>query len=372
MRALLVLVLGTSACGFSGSPGSADGPPTDGPDSNCTPGFVNLCSVAAGTSPLVVTAPTKINTDTDARCKVVTQAGGPDLCVLAFSRLEITSGGTLTFFGSRAVAVMATTEIYVSGALDVGSHRNTQLSEPAAGSIACPFARAVEDDMGGGSGGAGGTYATQGGAGGDGDTDDNGVVPDDTALGGLPGATATLSILRGGCAGQTGGYNNTSTPRGRGGRGGGAIYLTAPSIQVQGRVSVAGAGGSGGSADLQGGGGGGGGSGGAIILQGDRVTIETDALLLATGGGGGQGGTNSSIGEDGADAIAVTPAAGGDSMPNGGVGGTGATHLAGVAGVADNAGGGGGGGGVGYIRILSPMAVTTDASIEPPAIITAP
>lgn len=367
MRALLAWVLVLSACSF---PRPSDGPSEepDGQLGGCVPGFVNLCSVAVGTLPLLVTAPTKINTDTDPRCKVVTQAGGPDICALAFSRLEISSGATLTFFGSRAVAVTAKDEIIVAGTLDVSSRRNTQQAEPAAGSLAsCTFTRAVEQDLGGGSGGAGGTHATQGGAGGDGDADDG--APDDTALGGLPGTVAALSILRGGCAGQTGGYN--SATRGQGGRGGGAIYLAAPSIVVQGNITAAGAGGRGGGADSQGGGGGGGGSGGAVVLQGDKVTIETDALLLATGGGGGQGGTSGSIGEDGADALAITVAVGGDSMPNGGNGGNGAISAMGAAGTTDNAGGGGGGGGTGHIRLLSPMAITTDASIKPPPVITA-
>jgi hypothetical protein len=370
MRALLALVLGTSAaCGFSGSNGSADGPDPDDP---CTLGFVNLCGIAAGTQPLVVAASTKINTDTDARCKVVAQSGGPDICVLSFSSLEISSGATLTFYGSRAVAVAATTEIIIAGTLDVASRRNTQQAEPGAGSLAsCMFERAVKEDLGGGSGGAGGTYATQGGAGGDGDLDNDNLPVDGAAPGGMPGPVDARSILRGGCSGQTGGYNNLDTPRGRGGRGGGAIFLTAPLIQVQGRVSAAGAGGSGGSADLEGGGGGGGGSGGAIIFQGDKVTIEASAVLLATGGGGGQGGTNTGIGEDGGDATDISAAPGGDSMPNGGDGGAGATSAGGAAGIADNSGGGGGGGGTGYIRILSPMAVTTDAAIEPPAVITA-
>ena len=369
MRALLVWVLMLSSCSFPRPEASTDGPPGDGSSSNCTPGFVNLCSIAAGTLPLIIIVPTKLNTDTDPRCRVVTQTGGPDICVLAFSRLEITSGATLTFFGSRAVAVMATTEIVVAGTLDVASHRLTQQAEPGAGSLAsCAFDRAVEDDNGGGSGGAGGTCAAQGGAGGDGDTDHS--LPDDgIALGGMPGMVAALSVLRGGCSGQSGGYN--SPARGRGGHGGGAVYLAAPFIQIAGAVLAGGAAGGGGSADSHGGGGGGGGSGGTIILQGDKITIDTDGLLLATGGGGGQGGTNTSVGEDGANAIAITAAPGGDSMPNGGVGGAGSTSGVGTAGFGDNAGGGGGGGGTGYIRILSPMAITTDASIMPAAVISA-
>jgi hypothetical protein len=377
MRALLLLamVLGTSACGFSGSNGSVvDGPPGDGsggqdrPDS-CVPGFVNLCGEAAGTMDLVVNGAVKIDTDRDSRCRVKTQAGGPSICLIALKRLEITGGSVLTFFGTRAAAVMASEEIVIAGSLDVAARRNAPMMEPAAGSLTtCTFGRTPEEDQGGGGGGAGGTYATQGGVGGEGDLDDNGPgADDDTGLGGLPGATVTLSLLRGGCPGQLGGYN--SGPRGRGGRSGGAVYLTAPLIQVTGAVSAAGAAGSGGSADIQGGGGGGGGSGGAIVLEGAMVRIETGATLLATGGGAGQGGDNDSLGEDGTDATsALAAAAGGNAANNGGDGGNGSTTAAGAPGTSSNAGAGGGGGGSGYIRLIGASVTIVDALIVPGAV----
>lgn len=353
--------MGLSACGFSGSPGegAVDGPQGDGAGSgDGAPGcklFVDLCNETAGTQELRVTGNVKIDTDRDNRCRVKNQTGGPAICALFFSRVEIESGATLTFHGNRAVALSARDEILVDGTLDVAARRNAPMGEPAAGSLmSCTYERAPDLDPGGGGGGAGGSYATKGGEGGEGDTDDNGEGPggdDETGLGGKPPAVAVLAGLRGGCPGQTGG-NNSGT-RGRGGRGGGAIYLAAPDLRVSGLMSVAAAGGTGGSTDAQGGGGGGGGSGGLIVMEGAAVRIESTAIILATGGGGGQGGISTSLGEDGGDATTTTVAPGGDTPGFGGNGGTGSVSGDGAAGAPNNGGAGGGGGGVGYLRIIS-------------------
>jgi hypothetical protein len=52
----------------------------------CVPGYIDLCLVTPRTEELTVTSGTteEINTGTDGRCVVKTQASGPDLCVLYF------------------------------------------------------------------------------------------------------------------------------------------------------------------------------------------------------------------------------------------------------------------------------------------------
>jgi hypothetical protein len=67
----------------------SDAPPPDGPPGNsgpCVPGYIDLCLVTPRTDELTVTSSTteEINTGTDSRCTVKTQASGPDLCILYF------------------------------------------------------------------------------------------------------------------------------------------------------------------------------------------------------------------------------------------------------------------------------------------------
>ena len=369
MRFPLVWALVLPACSFSGSSGSdpVDGPPNpiDGPAS-CVPGLIDLCSQAAPTGPLTVAAIQKINTDTDSRCLTVAQSGGPDLCLLYFTRVDIPAGAELIAHGARPLALAATLEIRISGTLDVATTRvRMGALEFGAGSQAtCPFGSAPEDDGGGGGGGAGGSFATVGGDGGTGDLNDGGGTPGD-APGGTAGAAVSFTALRGGCPGQRGQNNGVATT-GNGGRGGGAVYVAAPAISITGKVLAHGASGTGGGADDQGGAGGGGGSGGAIVIQGSAsVSIVATALLLATGGGGGQGGNNLGFGESGAEPTNTNAALGGDQMNTGGNGGNGATLAAGERGASSDAGAGGGGGGTGFVRILSPLPTIDDTRIAP-------
>ena len=368
MRALLVSVLVVAACSFPrpDDSGVADGPPGgDGPAS-CVSGLIDLCRQAAPTQALTVAAVQKINTDTDSRCRTVAQNGGPDLCLLYFTRVEIPVGAELIAHGTRPLALAATSQIWIDGTLDVASTRvRSGAMEFGAGSQAtCPFGSAPEDDGGGGGGGAGGSFATVGGDGGTGDLDDGGGTPGD-APGGTAGAVVSFTALRGGCPGQRGQTNGIPTT-GNGGRGGGAVYVAAPTILITGKVLAHGAGGTGGGADDQGGAGGGGGSGGAIVIQSSSsVSIFVPSLLLATGGGGGQGGNNLGFGESGAEPTNTNAAPGGDQVNNGGNGGSGATLGAGELGASSNDGAGGGGGGTGFVRILSPRPAIDASRIVP-------
>lgn len=359
------------ACSFprpaadDGSPGSLVDASTDGPLA-CVTGFLDLCGQPEPTGDFIV-GEIQIDTDNDTRCKTLTQSGGPDVCLLHFTEIEVKSGATFLAYGSRPLALVASTSIKVIGNLDVSSRR-ARLTQPGAGYAPeqdgfCGFATTPVDDTGGGGGGAGGTFISLGGVGGDGDIDGG------AAAGGTPGVVHSRSptVLRGGCNGQVGGAGRDA-PGGPAGLGGGAIYLAAPLIQIDGVVY---AGGSGASSAGRDDGGGGGGSGGMIVMQSSRLVLA-GSMMIANGGGGGQGGDGSANGDFGDDASSVTVAAGGNNPSDaGGAGGDGSTSMtaAGTSGVADTPGGGGGGGGAGYILLLGSEVSTTGAMISPAPVI---
>lgn len=338
-----------------------------GPDAPpaCVPGFLDLCEQPAPTGNFIV-GELQIDTDNDNRCKTLTQSGGPDVCLLHFTEIEVQSGATFLAYGSRPLALVASTSIKIIGNLDVSSRRG-RLTRPGAGYAPtqdgfCGFATTPVDDTGGGGAGAGGTFLSLGGVGGDGDTDGG------AAAGGTPGPvhSASPTVLRGGCNGQAGGAGREA-PGGPGGLGGGAVYLAAPLVHINGVVY---AGGSGAPPAGRDDGGGGGGSGGMIVMQSPRLELA-GSMLIANGAGGGQGGDGSTNGDFGDDATMVTAAAGG-SNPNdaGGNGGAGSTSAAaaGAPGISDGAGAGGGGGGAGFILLLGAATNTTGAMISPAAV----
>ena len=219
MKALLLFaVVLFAACGGGGgsddppdarvdSPPAADAAPDapidapiDAPPMACTPGYMNLCNEPPPSIALTLAAgTTTINTDTDARCRVYPQAGGPEICLLYYTRIEIPAGATVVATGGRALAMASTSELLLDGTIDVGAVR-ARAQRPAGALVTCPGATAPEEDLGGGGGGAGGSYATAGGAGGMGDSD-NGRGNDGTANGGVPGSAVAFSLLRGGCPG---------------------------------------------------------------------------------------------------------------------------------------------------------------------------
>lgn len=347
-------------------PGPTDGMPVD-VNPECLPGIVNLCGQTVVNADFVVSSDS-FNTDSDNRCKVIEQTGGPDVCLLYYNRIEVQFGGVFKAYGSRTLAMVGKNSLLIRGTLDVGSH-SASTNQPGAGSARttpglCAFTSPPEAADGGGAGGAGGTFLTRGGNGGMGNTDNN--PPPGNRLGGVPGpAIAAPSILRGGCDGQAGAPDETAEA-GVGGQGGGAVYLSASSLDISGSVLAGGAGAGGGGIDD---GGGGGGSGGMIVVQ--SASLKVSGLLLAAGGAGGQGGGRNDPGETGDDATLPMPARGGDTNGRGGNGGNGGTGSGpttnGVAGLSATPGGGGGGGGAGFILLLSPQIDTTDSSIVPMA-----
>ena len=322
-----------------------------------------------------------INTDTSPECLAAAPPGWgglqPDACFIV---AEVITVSTVLAVGSRPLALVATSQLTVTGLLDVASHGSTRGA--GSQSIECkPFLRIPANggppgDTGGG-GGAGGSFMSRGGDGGSGDAGNhqNGLAADPIL--GVP------MRLRGGCAGQPGGG---LAGTGGGGAGGGAVYLlSGGKLTIMGSINVSGGGGLGGvdgADESPYGGGGGGGSGGLIVLYGaSSIATSTTTTLVANGGGGGGGaaaGGDPQIanGRDGNDPLVTaptTPAAGGAAGTsgggNGGAGGSGypaaAAATGGIAGDM-NSGGGGGGGGKGYIQANQDLG---QAQCSPPTTI---
>lgn len=361
MRLPLALPVLFAACGFSGGEGVPT--PDARPEPECVPGFVDVCGQAEPDGNFIVSS-AQINTDADARCRTVTQAGGPNICLFYVTDAEVQLGGTVFAYGSRPFALVATNELRILGTLDVSSQRGRPTMRGAGGNPSglCTSVAVPESAEGGGGGGAGGTFSTVGGTGGNGNLDGSDSSMANRA-GGKPGAPLQApGLLRGGCDGQDGAPGDLPSG-GAAGQGGGAVYLSAPSLTVSGvvRAGGAGAGVPTGTDDA----GGGGGSGGAIILESPLLRVS--GLLLATGGGGAKGANGLSDGSAGTDGEAITPAPGGGGGGGGGPGGAGGTDSAGGNGMPNNGGGGGGGGGAGFIVLLGAQPNTVGALMMPVA-----
>lgn len=329
--------------------------------------------------------------------EMVAQTGGPSLCVIAGTTIDIPAAVTVRAFavsqnaaatGTYPVVLFATDSITIEGAIDVASHLNDTLAGgiPALGAgartaVGCavtgldgvmgkPVGGGSQDSYGGG-GGAGGSFGSLGGAGGNGGNNNN-IGHGNPVLGSVP------SLVVGGCPGGSGGPGDGGGGVGVGGNGGGAVYLLAgKSITIAGKINASGAGGSaGGSGNFSSGGGGGGGAGGLIGLEAPSVAIMTGAAVFANGGGGasGSGQTEGDSGSPGTDPTGPTTAAGaGAGKDGGGAGGAGSvaagTGAAGTKGSSNfqESAGGGGGGGAGVIRIFSTQPATIQGAVSPPA-----
>ena len=102
---------------------------------------------------------TAIDTSGAACTQVVTQSGGPDLCVMAGT--QITVNATVNVIGARALVLVATNTITVAGTLDVSSKR-TPVRLGAAANFACPTGTAPTASANGGGGGGGGSDRHEG------------------------------------------------------------------------------------------------------------------------------------------------------------------------------------------------------------------
>ena len=324
---------------------------------------LHICAPEATLTGLAYSIAIDINTDDDSMCTFVDvmQNRQGALCVIAATDLTLASAGSITAHGSRPLVLVAMGTMTIAGTVDVSSHQG--VLGAGANYPACVPVAAAQQAPGSSTsgGGTGGSFGSRGGAGG---APGNGGA----TIAAAPVDPTTLTLVRGGCPGGFGGFDNT-VMRAAGGDSGGAVYLMAgTSIRITGGVFANGRGGNGGTPTVSSAypGGGGGGSGGLIMLDAPAYTIT--GVLMANGGGGGAGGSdNMAAGSAGADPVAgmpVSAASGGVATGdgNGGDGGAGSTLQSpqqggfGTDGTGFGGGGGGGGGGKGVIRIFGSFA----------------
>jgi hypothetical protein len=308
-----------------------------------------------------------LDTDNDARCLEVQQdtTQSSNVCMVRAQTIQVP--GTLIARGQRPLVLIAET-ITINATINVSSGQG---GAPGAGANwpGCGSPVPGRFAIFGGGGGAGGSFGTKGG---------NGGLSADSEGAAAKSATSPDRV-RGGCAGGGGGGAGASLPGGAGGASGGAIYIIADTLTLNSAavINASGAGGSGGApigqfaANRGGGGGGAGGSGGLIGLDAQSITIISGSRLIANGGGGGGAGGDITPGGNGSEpspGSVHTAAQGGTGSATGGAGGAGATSVSAQAGEQSmsGGGGGGGGGGAGSIRVFSPMVPTMPGSVSPP------
>ncbi|AKU93706.1 hypothetical protein AKJ09_00370 [Labilithrix luteola] len=278
-----------------------------------------------------------------------------DIAVWSLHTVDIS--GTLQVKGKRALAIVASNAVTMSGSIAAyaeGATPGPGGAVPSSGTGKGADGLASGDS---GSGGGGAGHATTGAAG-------------STRLmsaGGTGGASANAAnALVGGAGGGNGGGfdKNQCKGQGSGGAGGGAIQISAMGAITFGfpaSIDVHGGGALGGCSKSKGGGGGG--AGGTIVLESvGSITLPSSTSLGATGGGGGAGGGDLLDGYDGDDGK-LGPSAvafgGLGSQTGGGNGGNvGNPPTIGVSG-----GGGGGGGAMGRIVLRARGNVSNAGNI---------
>jgi hypothetical protein len=276
-------------------------------------------------------------------------------CVVTGAGMTFAENRTFRVFGDKPLVLLSTSSVELKGLIDVsGPTRGFRPDPRGQCGIGLP--------PGGISGGAGGSFAGQGGDG------EAGTGPGGKAG---PRLEQFPSTLRGGCSGQQG-------VSARGGKGGGAVAIIAPTLFLDGVINASGEGGLGGSLASPAGGGG---SGGMIVVDVSTRGIVRGAsgLLFANGGGGGEGGDPSLPGSSGVSPSAPTPAApgggtGGNAGPGnfyGGKGGSGSaggtlngSSAPGNAQINMSGGAAGGGGAAGFIHA---PGIIGDSIISPPS-----
>lgn len=292
-------------------------------------GFEN-CGIAAGDD--------GTKKFTFARAK---QADGSEVALFTVRSLTVNSGSKVRVSSTLPVVIVAERDIDVQGAIVL-----QKLGDEASGGGFGPSTSGTGGGPGGGSpgaksqfnGGAGGSYCGRGGSGGG---------SEGAASPGASYGKPEIAPLMGGSAGGNE----------QGGRGGGAIQLSAGGLLTIGTAGLVYAGGDGG-----GNSGGGGGSGGAILIEGSTVRVL--GTLAANGGGGNvfEGLSDAEDGQPRAVPAKGIRATAGDGSAAGVLDGTNGGMTPGDVNTA-----GGGGGGAGRIRINTASGAAT---IESSAVVT--
>ncbi len=367
--ATLLAVLSSAGChallgidDFSTADASTDTPVPDTFTADaqlCFGSLTRVCLAAPPTGTIIIAG--AFDTDTDPRCDVHAQTGGPQLCVVAGGLISIEN---TTAFGLRPLVFIGSGGITVNGAITVSSPRTGALGAAATATPCTNMQNGTASPSGnGGGGGAGGSFGTAGAAGGGGGGNSPGS-------GGTIGATLDPLVIRGGCAGGAGAGGGLEV--GASGKSGGAIALLGGSqISIISAGAIYASGGGGGGSPGNRVGGGGGGSGGLVVL--DAPSIQILGTVSAHGGGGGGGGeaSNGDPGGDGSTSMPDVAGIGGlaEATNHGGLGGHGTanqlTALSGSPPSQNGGGGGGGGGGAGIVWLHGSLAGGTKISPPP-------
>ena len=365
-------LLMVTACGF---PRPADLPSPAGDDASvpvdaslCFGSFVRVCFDSAADLP---TQPrhwgedgkdVAVDSDIGMECDQHNSQMAA-YCVVTGAGMTFAESRTFRVFGDKPLVLLSTDRVELRGIIDASGPTRGASPDPRGQCIGGIFAMGL-------GGGAGGSF---GGQGGDGESV-NGTAGGQAA----PRLEQFPAILRGGCSGQAPSAVAVGTPGARGGKGGGAIAIIAPTLLLDGVINASGEGGLGGGIS---GPAAGGGSGGMIVLDVPKGGLAQGpgGLLFANGGGGGEGGDPTLVGSPGVSSSAPTPAA-----PGGGTGGpAGPGNIFGGKGGKGSAGGelngssapgnarfnmggaaGGGGGGAGFIHA---SGIIDDSVISPPS-----
>jgi len=219
-------------------------------------------------------------------------AGLPDVAVFTFDDLTIASGVTLTFQGSRPIAILSKSDAIIDAAITVSGLNG----QPGSGVSGGGGLGRLGGGNGGGTSGAatgpGKGFAGQngsigGGGGGFGGAGGGGGVNlgSPSSGGGGPAYGDLAAALQGGSGGGSHQSPPGTTYNGGGGAGGGAIEIGAiGAVSLAQGINARGGGGAGnsGSGYICGGGG----SGGAVLVHGTSVT--TGAALDVGGSSGGR------------------------------------------------------------------------------------
>lgn len=330
---------------------------------DCEPRIVPLfigtqCEAIATTEEVRFDATATFDTSVDTNCgEIIEQTNGLSICLVRAQRIFVDGAATLSVTGSRALALVADSDLLIEGKIDASAVGSA--NGPGGG---LKFSGTAAADISGG-GGAG--FATAGAGGGSETT---------TGAGGSGGQAEPNPLLGTELVGGTRPSRARQSAPAAGGAGGNVTLVACRgNAQVTGYIDVSGGGGSGGSTDgVHKYSGAGGGSGGFILIQGREVTITGG--LYANGGAGGGGMSSAGVaGTKGNDGSPTTsPASGGNPATGGGRGGNGGASDppgGGAPPMTAGANAGGGGGSAGFIQLLLPrdqLPQLTGAVASPP------
>ncbi len=318
----------------------------------------DVCDAPATMTALTLSSDATIDTNITAVCTggVVTQPGGPSICVIRYGTIEIANSVTIKVRGSLAVAFVADHELNMRGLLDVSADGST--NGPGGGTM-ISGARALRAVGGGGAG-----FRISGADGGSSDPAGGG--------GGLAGAPIDpLSPVQfvGGGRPALPTWQQSTYPVSGGGGGALTLISCRGSVTVTGTIDAGGGGGGGGrdtdlSSATQLAGGAGGGAGGYVVLQGITVDVSIGGVYVNGGAGGGGCSLNGCVGTPGSDATPWGTASGGAAKDEGGTGGNGGTRQVPTKGLASYYSPGGGGAAAGRVQAFVPTTGTVHISAE--------